>query len=212
MKKLLLLGCTLLGAASVSAASTEYFQVKFNGQEVADKETIVCNHLIQGSLPGEDNYSADVEFISLDGEQLLLISVNPDISNPAYDGGSWGLPQVCEGGSGNCYSNQEFYFAEITENGFIWQIEAVEVTNDAEPVYVVNAMVADGDKDDYEINEDSMMTFYVKYSKSDTAVAGLEADTEAPVYYNLLGKKVTNPSNGVYIVKQGKKVTKQIFR
>lgn len=47
-----------------------------------------------------------------------------------------------------------------------------------------------------------------------SAVSEVEvADENAPVeYYNLQGIRVANPENGLYIVKQGKKVTKQIFK
>lgn len=47
-----------------------------------------------------------------------------------------------------------------------------------------------------------------------SAVTEVEvADENAPVeYYNLQGVRVANPTNGLYIVKQGKKVTKQIFK
>ncbi len=46
------------------------------------------------------------------------------------------------------------------------------------------------------------------------AVEEIEAvDENAPVeYYNLQGIRVANPENGIYIVKQGKKVSKHIFK
>ena len=48
-----------------------------------------------------------------------------------------------------------------------------------------------------------------------TAVSGIEevgADVDAPVeYYNLQGVKVANPSNGVFIKKQGNKATKVVL-
>lgn len=45
------------------------------------------------------------------------------------------------------------------------------------------------------------------------SISGIEADENAPVeYYNLQGIRVDNPSNGIFIVKQGKKVTKQAIR
>ncbi|MCC8119193.1 MAG: hypothetical protein LIP09_10690 [Bacteroidales bacterium] len=45
-------------------------------------------------------------------------------------------------------------------------------------------------------------------------ISSVAAETEnAPVeYYNLNGVRVENPSNGIYIVKQGSKVTKQVIR
>jgi hypothetical protein len=47
--------------------------------------------------------------------------------------------------------------------------------------------------------------------------SGVEAVTEelnnvAPVYYNLQGMKVTEPTSGIYIVVRGTKVTKEIIR
>ncbi len=49
------------------------------------------------------------------------------------------------------------------------------------------------------------------------SVEGIEIDVPAsenaaPVYYNLQGVKVENPANGLYIVKRGNKVTKEIIR
>lgn len=46
-----------------------------------------------------------------------------------------------------------------------------------------------------------------------TGVASIEADENAPVeYYNLQGVRVAEPSNGLYIVRQGSKVSKRIIR
>lgn len=44
-------------------------------------------------------------------------------------------------------------------------------------------------------------------------VANVAVDENAPVeYYNLQGVRVANPENGIYIVRQGNKVTKQVIR
>ncbi len=46
-----------------------------------------------------------------------------------------------------------------------------------------------------------------------SSVAEIAADENAPVeYYNLQGVRVANPENGLYIVKQGSKVTKRIIK
>ncbi|MDE6268850.1 MAG: hypothetical protein K2M04_07195 [Muribaculaceae bacterium] len=51
------------------------------------------------------------------------------------------------------------------------------------------------------------------YNAIDDVFVGEDSDLNAPVeYYNLQGVRVDNPSNGLYIVKQGKKVTKQVIR
>ena len=46
-----------------------------------------------------------------------------------------------------------------------------------------------------------------------SAVAEVEVAEDAPVeYYNLQGVRVANPENGIFIVKQGNKVSKKIFK
>ena len=48
-------------------------------------------------------------------------------------------------------------------------------------------------------------------SKSSTGVENIEVDNNASaVYYNLQGIEVASPENGVYIMKQGNKVTKVV--
>lgn len=49
------------------------------------------------------------------------------------------------------------------------------------------------------------------YTGVESAIADEDSDAEA-VYYNLQGIQVTNPSNGIYIVKRGQKVTKELIR
>ncbi len=45
------------------------------------------------------------------------------------------------------------------------------------------------------------------------AVEGVMVDEDAaPVYYNLQGVRVANPSNGIFIVKKGNKTTKQVIK
>lgn len=51
-----------------------------------------------------------------------------------------------------------------------------------------------------------------KWAES-ASIGSIEADENAPVeYYNMQGMRVDNPANGIFIVKQGKKVTKQVIR
>lgn len=46
-----------------------------------------------------------------------------------------------------------------------------------------------------------------------SGVSGIEADENAPVeYYNLQGVRVANPENGIFIRRQGKKVTKVMMK
>lgn len=59
------------------------------------------------------------------------------------------------------------------------------------------------------------LQFYVtSYEKAvDTGIADIVADENAPVeYFNLQGIRVENPENGLYIRRQGNKVTKVIVK
>ena len=54
----------------------------------------------------------------------------------------------------------------------------------------------------------------VSFTEDDitTGIYGINADANAPVeYYNLQGVKVENPSNGIFIKKQGAKATKVVL-
>ena len=44
-----------------------------------------------------------------------------------------------------------------------------------------------------------------------SGIEGIEADNEAPVYYNLQGVRVANPEKGIFIEVKGDKTTKVIF-
>ncbi len=58
----------------------------------------------------------------------------------------------------------------------------------------------------------------IKITKSEpkdinTGVADIEVEDNAPVeYYNLQGVRVAEPENGLYIVRQGSKVSKRLIR
>ena len=63
----------------------------------------------------------------------------------------------------------------------------------------------------YFINVDfDSMTVWV--SSEAAGVEAIEVETATPVYYNLQGVEVANPQNGLFIVKQGNKVSKQLIK
>lgn len=63
----------------------------------------------------------------------------------------------------------------------------------------------------YYVNVDfDNLTAWV--SSEAAGVEEIGTETVAPVYYNLQGVEVANPQNGLYIVKQGNKVSKQLIK
>lgn len=59
---------------------------------------------------------------------------------------------------------------------------------------------------------DNFKLTYFGNSESGVASVGVDNGTAAPVYYNLQGMRVENPTNGIYIVKRGDKVSKEVIR
>lgn len=60
--------------------------------------------------------------------------------------------------------------------------------------------------------QETVLTFYID-QKAGAGVDGIEADgNAATVYYDLQGRQIVNPTNGLYIVKKGSKVTKEFIR
>ncbi len=58
-----------------------------------------------------------------------------------------------------------------------------------------------------------VLTFYIDQEGLSAGVNDIEADNDATaIYYDLQGRCIDNPSNGLYIVKKGSKVSKQFIR
>lgn len=56
------------------------------------------------------------------------------------------------------------------------------------------------------------VVFYFDNMLGESSVAKIEVDNSPVEYYNLQGVKVTNPTNGLYIVRQGKKAHKVMIK
>ena len=80
-----------------------------------------------------------------------------------------------------------------------WKLDAYEVSGEAKYDYI------------YKLTLD-VVNKTLTVGKT-SGVKAIEADASAPaVYYNLQGVQVENPQNGLFIVKRGNKVTKEIIR
>lgn len=67
----------------------------------------------------------------------------------------------------------------------------------------------------YAMTEKSLDRYTFKDFIRDSGVEDIELEEEAAAeaeYFNLQGVHVSNPSNGIFIVKKGSKTSKQIFR
>ena len=52
----------------------------------------------------------------------------------------------------------------------------------------------------------------LKFSSEESGVDNIAADNAPAEYFNLQGVRVANPENGLYIVRQGGKVSKQLVK
>ncbi len=116
-------------------------------------------------------------------------------------------------GSFNFYSE-----ADATDSNCYWN-----VTFDGNNVKIENtgrkgAYISYKEyKNDWEItttdNADQPLVQLYKIKPTSTAIDNIEAADNAPVeYFNLQGIRVANPENGLYIRRQGNKVTKVIVK
>ncbi|MDE6654147.1 MAG: hypothetical protein K2K37_07150 [Muribaculaceae bacterium] len=107
------------------------------------------------------------------------------------------LSLLWDAGGLSCQRNVPFYVEEVS----------------VVPVSKLNDYVAPADG--AALNVVTEMPALVKIDRTG-GIGDIVADdvisNEAPVYYNLQGVQVNNPSKGIYIVRTGKKVTKQVIR
>lgn len=139
----------------------------------------------------------------------------------------WGAPQICSAQvGGNCFtaemdSNNEYInlgkgsvsVPSMTSNGgFMYHLTTTPADLTCE--YKTTIVCNENPDEVFECTlvfaptEEAAEAFIANAGVS-SIIAGEDA---APVYYNLNGMKVANPSNGLYIVKRGSKVTKEVIR
>ena len=130
-------------------------------------------------------FISDVEFVGADGGESAYFSFNTNV-------GSW-----------EDVNKHERYGAESADMAVTVGQSMAVVNGGTNP----NAWKIEPGVYSITVNLKNM-TILVDAT---TGIESIEAENNAPaVYYNLQGIKVANPENGIYIVKQGNKVTKVV--
>lgn len=62
------------------------------------------------------------------------------------------------------------------------------------------------------LNPENLSAITVKFTEGDSGVDNIAAENAPAEYFNLQGVRVANPENGLYIVRQGSKVSKQLVK
>ena len=90
---------------------------------------------------------------------------------------------------------------------FVSKVDESVVIDGQEHILYTNMCrknITEGYKNQVSFEKEEIPTF--NYN-----IEGVEIETAPAVYYNLQGVQVENPTNGVYIVKRGNKVTKELI-
>lgn len=229
MKKLLLLSALAVSALAANADYSDYFKVYHNGNEVKNGETILYTDyeelLMSYDLKLNLTNEADYDFpLYCD----MLYKNYPTQQEAEANVAVWGSRSVCYESSrgGSCFPslpNLCMLLPDILDDGsaydFDYLVELVNVAPETVSIYDFVIIPCEGDSTEeghYELLPDDKFTVSVIYAPNEEAAAGVDSvgiDMNAPVeYFNIQGMKVTNPENGLYIVKQGNKVTKRFIR
>lgn len=229
MKKFLLLSA--LAFAGLTASANDYFDVKVEGEVIADGETVTINPQLEDLVPGAGIYMVhgdlDLNIIPKKGAFRQVIVANctePGNENVKGEGyGAYSICYSCDEG-GNCFMSTDentLYTTNwvVKNDSFEWQIHAYQGTftptdpeNYFKPMTVRLDMYAcDGTDENAKIIEASKYTIYSQYVFDNSGVE-VVADDAAAVYFDMQGRKVAQPEFGLYIVKRGNKVTKEFVR
>lgn len=232
MKKFLLLSA--LAFAGLTASANDYFDVKVEGEVIADGETVTIKPEYVEAAPGiyymQEN-DLDLNIVSKKGTmRQVIVATCTDPGNDAVKDPCYGMYQICftqkHGEPGNCLANSDestYYTtaATIETDTFLWQIHAFANTfQTSDPATYFKPMTVrldmyacDGTAENAKIIEASKYTIYSTYT-FDNKGDGVEvvADDAAAVYFDMQGRKVAQPESGLYIVKRGNKVTKEFVR
>lgn len=202
MKKFLLLSVLALGAVTLNAQD---IKVTVSGEEVVSGGTVISYR--------NDPVLLQFGTLKLDPEVIATVSETADLKITVYNTTKELNTQVQFCWPSQCISIepgtagvQEGVAEANNENNLT--IDATVFPFDPEEKYTVSCVVeivANGD-------EANAFVFNLDMAyDNESGVEGILDEEVDPVYYNLNGCKVENPYKGIYIKKQGNKVTKVIL-
>ncbi|MCM1475418.1 MAG: hypothetical protein NC036_04150 [Muribaculaceae bacterium] len=232
MKKLLLLAALAASAFCASAqyydmeAGSQIFSVEYNGQTVENGGKIICTDYEaygEGDAQTYD-YTALIKMINkTEEEQVImatLLAVNPTYTQIKENVDTYGIPQLCYNGACLAESLGNFGMSSNVkipvpdpndpETEFEWHLTSEEMLPTASVTYRVS-MIKFIDEEEPENNPE--FYFDITFTADESGVTAVEIDENLPVeYYDLSGRRVVNPAQGLYILRQGNKAVKRVVR
>lgn len=238
MKKLLLLLTVATTALSGFAADlndfSNYFKVSYKGQEITNgQEVYVTDFEDLSALYGEGcgTFSADLKVENkLNTTSYIYGLLNygtPTYQEANADPYFWGDAQLCYASafsddvepSGNCLLpnglNAGVGTLPVPQAGvgsYEWQLHLIGCDGSSKSRYSLTLRaMSSAEADASPLSTD--LVCYINYSKEGNAVDEIIFDNDAEgVYYDLQGRRVENPSAGLYIFSQGGKTVKKVIR
>lgn len=220
MKKFLLFVGIAAAAVSVNAQNfNEYFQVTYGDKEVLDNQTIYCtdhdeSDIYHLNIPVKNISGRDLE---LYGEMSLMDQ--PTVGEYSDFTAGWGSVSLCYELSGNnqclpgSQTNPNILGAGTinipTGETILWDIHNYFFTIKDKPSYYKLTMLPIDDGEETE----ALYSIKICFAADESSVGSIGINCDLPVeYFDIAGRKVVNPSNGIYIVRQGDKTVKRVIR
>lgn len=241
MNKFLLSAALIAAAFSAKAQYTDFFKVSANGAEVASGAYIVCTDfedntdldgdnlgydygldlLLTNQTPMNQTVTGKLVWGSYPTKEEYYLHKDDPVEGENVWYTYWGLPQICNL-TGNCYSptdadnlgeGDETIPVNGNHNGFAIHLR------DCPPTKTFDYKVILTPKSDPSQTFECNIIFAPNQAAADeflqnAGVSDIVTDNSgAPVrYYNLQGQEITNPTQGLYIKRQGTKAEKIILR
>ncbi|MDE6272419.1 MAG: hypothetical protein K2M31_05370 [Muribaculaceae bacterium] len=216
----------------------ECFAISYEGQTVENGATLKATKFEDVSdLYGDGTvtYSLDLKVENLDITSQYMRGVlkasKPTMKEYLSNRYFWGDPQLCyivqtpEGPSGNCLSgdpnnqfNPSFGYGNLripVNEEFEWQIHVVGCEVASNGIYQLTLQGVEVDNPNDMTNYTVTSTpfeIYLDFSAASLGVNEIESDDLNGVYYDLQGRRVANPSKGLYIYKTAGKAEKRLIK
>lgn len=233
MKKLLLIAAVAASTATMSAETfSDFFKLTCGDQVIENGQTIIDSNYYdeyaEFGIPGVTNLVSQVKLkaTNVAGESMdincVMARTQPQISEQFPSMGSaLGFFKLCYDfsnrpgtclniGEDNQISSKDAIIVDPDEY-ILFDMEQCGFTDLAQTTFKLDLWVTEGG----EKVAGTDCTVYVNFTHETditAAVDGVEVDAAPAEYFNLQGVKVAHPEKGgIYIVRKGSKVTKQLF-
>ena len=226
MKKFLLSIALLAAGATVMNAAS--FEVKVHGKdgEVVENGATITHNTVEVNDP-------DLWLFEMDPH---IVIANNDATTKQFDVTVKAISMAVNEGAeaqaflGFCIGSCVNISTDGQEASLPLTVEAGKTSADAQPaphiVYTpgyttnydtwINTYLTGKSEFQFTVssgNESITFNIIFDYVAENNAVDGVETDNNAtPEYFNMQGVRVANPDKGIYIVRRGNKITKEIVK